>query len=186
MQLRMPAMDANAIRDNPDVARELLIHRLRTIPGAEYQAIKAERAGLATVDKFIAAFETRDVTIENLVDFYALFYGATTGATKYVREASETAEPTDELQDKIVKSLPKVLAGLEQTMKNKRGAVRDLRRHQAKRDRHARAGGSAPTDRRGLQRNEEGPAGTHRRQDVSGDGSRERRGQRLDPHRRLH
>ena len=57
LQLRMPAMDEKAIRANQNVAQELLMHRLRTIPDAEYEAMKQRAPDLKPRQIFLDTFE---------------------------------------------------------------------------------------------------------------------------------
>ena len=112
LQPRMPAMTEKQIRLKPDVAQELLLHRLRTMPNAEYEELRNNPLVAS-----IAELEGQ-LRVDQLVAMYPVVFAGTTEATRYELEPGASHEPSQEHAEKIIEQLKPIFTAIGNTRGN--------------------------------------------------------------------
>jgi Domain of unknown function (DUF4157) len=106
LQMRLPTMSTNNIKLKPDVAQELLLHRLRTMPATEYRQLIRNQLVAP-----IAELEGT-VPVERLIAMYPVVFEATPQEARYTREPGTSSEPSAEHSEQIIGRLKAIFDGM--------------------------------------------------------------------------
>lgn len=115
LQPRMPSLAREQILAQPEVARELLWHLLRTMPIEEYAELVLKNPYLPELE---AGEQSPDALVKIYNDIYNAWLTTTTASTKFTEESASAHEPTQQESSQIIAQLTAVKAGLLQTINN--------------------------------------------------------------------
>jgi hypothetical protein len=118
VQPRMPEMTIAEIKANPQVAQELLLHRVRTISNDEYTTMRKKNLQLEAPEKLVAELQKGKLPLDTLLTKYPLWYEASSAQSRFVPEAGSPSEPTVEQSKAIVAGMSVIGKGIQTTGKN--------------------------------------------------------------------
>ncbi|WP_157965988.1 eCIS core domain-containing protein [Cognataquiflexum aquatile] len=116
VQCRFPPMTKEQIESQPEVAKEILLHRIRTIDLASLVEM-AKHSRLPTDPDVLAYWLSQmEPTSNTLYTMYQEWSEYITDDRRYVNEVAESTEPGIEMVKAIQSQLPSILAGIEETI----------------------------------------------------------------------